>query len=260
MNVLPINRDDTIPWIVSKHYAHRMPSSTIYCFGLYDNREILGVVAFGYAATPAIQEGVCGPDWAKSVIELNRLVIEPGINRASFLIGGAIRFLPRPTIIVSYSDTAVGHIGYVYQACNFHYTGSPTAHDCEYLIEGKKVHARLLTHRGITDPIRWAKENRVETVKPMPKHRYVYFHGTRKQRYKMMSSLRYNIMSYPKGETKRYDADVDIPKQMGLFNGLDNAREVSIETRHGSTVEGGGQFPDRAPKIAAIQRGGEVVK
>jgi hypothetical protein len=32
--------------------------------------------------------------------------------------------LPKPTIVVSYADTAMGHIGYIYQASNFLFTGT----------------------------------------------------------------------------------------------------------------------------------------
>jgi hypothetical protein len=38
------------------------------------------------------------------------------------------------------------------------------------------------------------------------KHRYVLFHGSKKERKAMANDLRYGIKPYPKGQNIRYDA------------------------------------------------------
>ena len=46
-----------------------------------------------------------------------------GVHVDGTLVGRSLRLLPKPSVVVSYADTAQGHVGYVYQAANFIYTG-----------------------------------------------------------------------------------------------------------------------------------------
>lgn len=122
--VRPIPYEQAKSWFLEKHYAHRIPSVT-YAFALYIDGEMLGVVSYGTPASSTLQKGICGEENASKVLELNRLIIEDDSpkNSASFLVGRSLRLLPKPSIVVSYADTEQGHIGYIYQACNFIYTG-----------------------------------------------------------------------------------------------------------------------------------------
>lgn len=215
--VQPITYEDVRPWVVNKHYAHRMPCVQ-HAFGLYNGSFLEGVVTYGPPPTPAIKQAVFGGEWQDIVFELNRLCIDSKEkNAASFLVGKSLKMMPKPCCIVSYADGGQNHVGYVYQATNFLYTGAPTAHDGEYLIAGKKVHARNLTSRGISAPKAYAKKNNIEVVKPKPKHRYFYFIGSKKQKKKMLNMLAYDVLPYPKGETKRYDDSAEFYKQVKLF-------------------------------------------
>ena len=68
-----------------------------------------------------------------------------------------------------------------------------------------------LRDRGITDPMRWAKENGIETVKPMKKHRYFQFVGNKYEKLEMLKKLSYSVISeYPKCNQSRYDDGHDI--------------------------------------------------
>ena len=202
--------------MLRKHYAHRMPPIE-YAFGAYSASLLVGVVTFGPPPTPQIANGI----WAKEqfpLLELNRLVVEtPDKNAASSLVGRGLRMLPRPVLVISYADGGQGHIGYVYQATNFLYTGAVTAHDSEYIVNGKKTHPRSLAARGITNPAQWAAENGIERVLPRPKHRYVFLCGDKRQRRAMRESLAYPLLSYPKGETARYGAGDPVTEQQGLL-------------------------------------------
>jgi hypothetical protein len=64
------------------------------------------------------------PDAPDSVVELNRLWVHDSCprNSESFFVSHALRALP-PLLIVSYADTAWGHVGTIYRALNFHYAG-----------------------------------------------------------------------------------------------------------------------------------------
>jgi len=90
-------------------------------------RGLVGVVAYGVGASTTLRKGVCGPDEAGNVYELTRLWLMDGLPRncESFLIGHTLRRLDKE-IIVAYADTGQGHVGFVYQATNWLYTGLST--------------------------------------------------------------------------------------------------------------------------------------
>src|SRR5690606_12620781 len=128
--------------------------------------------------------------------ELSRLVIQSKTkNAASFLVGNSLKLLePKPCAVVSYADMQQHHCGIVYQATNWIYTGSTVSHDKLYLVDGVKTHPMTLRDRGITDPVRWAKENNIQTIKPAEKHRYFYLVGTKIDKRNMLSKLNYSVI------------------------------------------------------------------
>jgi predicted ATP-dependent Lon-type protease len=202
MKVLPIKSEETYSWILHKHYAKRLPSIS-YAFGLYENNELRGIVTFDMPASNSLCEGVCGVENKHLVLELNRLCLQENTkNEASFLVSNAIKLLPKPRIIVSYADTAQGHVGYVYQATNFLFTG--TTKERTDMDAGEGKHSR----HG-TDP----------TVRKFrsAKHRYIYIHGSKTQKAKLLKELNYEIQQYPKGEIKRYDSGAKVITQQLLF-------------------------------------------
>lgn len=126
MTVKKISYSETKPFILNIHYARRMPCVQ-YAFGLFDDEKLIGVCTFGQPASPWLCKGLAGEENRHNVLELNRLVILPeynGTNCASYLVSHSLKQLPRGTFIVSYADYGGwGHVGYVYQATNFLYTG-----------------------------------------------------------------------------------------------------------------------------------------
>lgn len=203
MNVEQIPFAESLFWIKKKHYAHRVPNIQ-YVFGLIENRNIVGVVTYGIPASPTLCEGICGKAMKERVIELNRLCVDSKTpNASSFLVGRSLKLLPKPKIIVSYADTAMSHVGFIYQATNFIYTGITKERTDIAPLDGK--HSRH--HLG----------DLTKRVPRSAKHRYVYFTGFPKEIKEMKSLLNYPVLPYPKGETKRYNADVGIPVQSVLF-------------------------------------------
>jgi hypothetical protein len=212
INIKQIESKDTDEWLLSKHYAKRKCQRQ-YCFGVFVEKVLEGVVTYGQPPSPQVGRGFLGEENRTKVIELNRLVINSNVpkNTASRLVSKSMRLLPKMAI-VSYADSMMGHIGYIYQACNFIYCGATKSHDNEYLIDGKWVHPKVLTNRGITAPSKWAKENNIQKRKPMDKHRYIFFTDKKLRQY-----LLYKSLPYPKGESMKYDC-VDITiKQPNLF-------------------------------------------
>ena len=202
MKVIPIKPFEAEPWLLHKHYARRMPSIS-YAFGLYEDGNLVGVCTYGMPASNFLCNGVCGEKHRDKVIELNRLCVETNTkNASSFLVGNSLKMLPKPKIVVSYADTAQNHVGYVYQATNFLFTGT-TKERLDSIHEDGK-HAR---HGG---------GGKMKSIRSQ-KHRYVFFVGDKSQRKEFLKDLRFDIESYPKGESLRYDTGENVKTQGMLF-------------------------------------------
>lgn len=177
MEVRQINYADTKPFLLGIHYARRMPCVQ-YAFGLFDAEELIGVVTYGQPASAPLCKGLAGEQNRKHVIELNRLAILPdhnGGNCASFLVANSLKQLPDYTFVVSYADYGGwNHIGYVYQATNWIYTGLTKPRTDKY---SKSGHARHHADGETRRQYRTAK------------HRYVYLVGTKKERKKERKCL-----------------------------------------------------------------------
>jgi len=205
--VRQITFDEAHPWILKKHYAKRIPNIQ-YAFGLYEGAILVGVCTFGIPASPSLCRGVCGDEYKDKVLELNRLCIDsPNKNSASILVSGSLKIIPSRKIIVSYADTSMGHVGYVYQATNFIYTGLSAKRSDPKTYNNK--HSRHNKDR-LCDG--------AEKVDRPQKHRYIYFIGSKKWK-KMMQrdKLKYTAKPYPKGDTKRYEAEYQPETQMLLI-------------------------------------------
>ena len=160
---------------------------------------LVGCCTYGIPASPSLCVGLAGKENRDKVLELNRLAIDPkmnGDNRASFLVSRSLKMLPRGTYVVSYADTGWTHVGYVYQACNFLYTGLSAKRVDTYQPDGK--HSRCYDKNNHSDLHQTRN----------PKHRYIYLVGTKNDKKQMMKELRYPVYSeYPKGDERRYDTD-----------------------------------------------------
>ena len=211
MEVLKIDPLMVKDWFLKIHYAKRIPSIS-YAFGLYINKELFGVVTYGTPSSSTLKNGIAGQKNNQIVLELNRLVFKKQIkNGASYLIGKSLKYLPTPSIVVSYADTGQGHIGYIYQACNFIYTGL-SAKRTDWKIKGKEN----LHGQTIADMSRGVQGSRVQFMRDKfgddfylkdrdRKHRYIYIVGNKYDKSRIKNELLYKEEKYPKGETKKYE-------------------------------------------------------
>lgn len=191
-----IRYEDTKPFIMGIHYARRMPCVK-YAFGLFEGGCLIGCVTYGIPASYPLCVGLAGKENQHHVLELNRLVILPrynGDNRASYLVAHSLKMLPNRTFVVSYADTAMTHVGYVYQATNWLYTGLSEKRKDRYQPNG--LHPR-----------HYDKDNHSDLHQTRSqKHRYVYLVGTKRDKREMRKELRYEVYdTYPKGDEVRYD-------------------------------------------------------
>ena len=220
VNVISITANEAAPWLLSRHYAKRMcPIS--FAFGAFKGSLMIGVVTFGIPSSAPLRDGVAGKEWSSRVLELNRLCCTNEKNMASLLVGRSIRMLPSPSVIVSYADTAQGHIGYVYQATNFIYTGL-SAKRTDWKVRGMEhLHGATIADksRGVKNRAQWMRDTYGDDFyleERSRKHRYVYLHGSKRQRAEMRTALKYDQEPYPKGESMRYEISSVIETQSAL--------------------------------------------
>lgn len=192
----------TAQGVVKRHHYLRRSASAMFCFGLFDGMELLGVAIYGKPASPSLCVGICGPEESSRVVELTRLWIQDGTpkNSESYLIGQSLKLLPSEyDIVVSYAEIGAGHTGVIYQATNWIYTGLSDAH-VEWRLDGQtNKHSRHLfdEHGGIEG----AKEffgDRLQRHERGRKHRYIMFRGSRSRRKNLLNKLNYEIQPYPK--------------------------------------------------------------
>jgi hypothetical protein len=174
--VAPLGKQEATRLVVAHHYMHRRPPIS-FAFGLCDAAgAVKGVVTFGIPASHHMLIGANPADPA-SVIELNRLWVDDEFprNTESWFVARTLALLP-PRIVLSYADTAAGHMGYVYRAANFYYAGwtdmERKTPRFDYITPG--MHTR--------DAFRKGERRFTKRVRRKPKVRYWIVTGNRRDR------------------------------------------------------------------------------
>ena len=207
-------------WILKRHYAKRMPSIT-YCFVLKEKGIIKGVCTFGTPVAISLRN-IFLP---YKLLELNRLISEDDLpkNTLSFFVSQCLKKIKGPAIVVSYADTSQNHSGYIYQACNFIYTGL-SAKRKDYKVKGMDhLHSASLMDqaKGIENRVDFLRKkygNDFYTEERPRKHRYFYAIGSKKDRKKMLSKMPYQLEGYPKLKNCNYNIGSLSSTQLDIFN------------------------------------------
>lgn len=217
-----ISHNEALEFIMPRHYAGRKPQIT-KAFSWHIDGKLVAVATFGKPATPRLCEGICGKAFASHVFELNRLVREEDCHeQLSQFVSGCLRKLKQfDWIVVSYADSGMSHHGYIYQACNFLYTGC-TKQRTDKWANGK--HAR----HAVDDP------DGIRQIRTS-KYRYVYFSTKDKQlKKKWLNALNYSVLPYPKGDNETYSLGtiykpVLIDRDKNIIH-IDNEHIMKIKT------------------------------
>lgn len=204
IEVLPIPAKEAYPFLLEIHYAKRIPSIS-YAFGLFVDGNLDGVITYGTPPSSTLRRGIAGAENIQLILELNRLCLKYNRkNEASMLVSRSLKLLPKPSIIISFADSSQGHIGYVYQACNFTYHGL-SAKRTDWKIRGKEhLHGQTIADefRGVKNRSKAMREKYGEDfyLAPRPrKHRYIYIVGNKKEKKELFKQIRYEQKPYPKG-------------------------------------------------------------
>ncbi len=151
--------------LLDKHYLRRKPPMSD-TFEWWVDDEVVAVLTTGVPASRHMQIGAL-PDDPDSVVEFNRLWIDDAQphGTASWFVSRCLKQMP-PRIVLSYADTARGHMGHVYRACNFFYAGwtdmERKTPRFDYLVPGK--HTR--------DAFRSGDGTKANKVRRLPKVKY----------------------------------------------------------------------------------------
>ena len=224
-SISEIAYDEAVAFLLPRHYSGRKPVVS-KAFGLIDDGVLQAVITYGKPASPSVCVGICGKEHSGKVYELNRMCRSEEYRKPlSHFVSVTLRMLkPLDWIVVSYSDTAMNHHGYVYQACNFLYTGTSAPHADKYVPEGSGHNRHAESFDVRKDEF---------SVERSIKHRYVYF-CTKSKRLKRewMNSLRYPILPYPKGDNSNYELGRFIGKTV-----VNNATGETIVIENAQIIE-----------------------
>jgi hypothetical protein len=175
--------------VVEKHYLHRAPPITA-AFGLLGVTGLVGVCTFGTPGSRHVQLSACKTR-PERVIELNRLWVCDSMprNSESWFVSRCLREVP-PSIVVSYADTSVGHVGFIYRALNFNYAGwtdmERKTPRFDYVVPGK--HSRDAFRNGV--------RQFTERVRRRPKVRYWTVTGNKSDRRRLESICTWPILNW----------------------------------------------------------------
>lgn len=187
--------------VINYHYLHRKaPCSK--AFGLFVDSALKGVICYGTPSSAPLRKGIAGIENAFNVIELTRLWVCDSVprNGESFLIGNTIRKCGKE-IVVSFAEIDQGHIGTVYQATNWIYTGL-SAKRTNWTIEGLGKHCQTIADKYTAKQIREEFGDKFSLQDRPRKHRYVFINARGKRKAELLSCLRYKSMPYPKAEQR----------------------------------------------------------
>ena len=203
------------------HYLHRQAPCS-YAFGMFDQMtgELVGVVLYGKPASHWLCIGIAGKEEAENVIELTRLWIKDDTpkNSESWFVGNTLKQV-KHEIVVSFADISANHVGTIYQATNFLYTGLSDRH-VEWTIEGEDSrHCRHLFDKygGVKKAKEILGDRMIGGERPR-KHRYIFLNCKKRRKKEILSKMKYPIQEYPKlqGERQYYIPEL-VEEQVTLF-------------------------------------------
>ena len=182
--------------VVKNHYLHRKAPCS-FAWGLYIMDEIVGVIMYGTPSSAPLRRGIAGDDEKDNVIELTRLWIDDkiGKNAESYLIGNTVKKVNKE-IVVSYAEIEQGHLGTVYQACSFLYTGL-SAKRTNWPVEGIDKHCQTIADKHTSEELKAKYGSKFKLVPRPRKHRYVFINAKKKRRLELIDKLKYPIQQYP---------------------------------------------------------------
>jgi hypothetical protein len=180
LRVLPVPFVVARDVIVRRHYTHSFPGGTQLTLGVFRYNSLQGIIVFGVGPQNAFR--LVNSAEPRDCLTLTRLWLSEMLpaNSESRSLGIVLKSLRRNTdlkFLITYADGAQGHVGTIYQATNWLYTGLSTAMPRYDLGNGIPRHSRSVAQILGSHSIKFLnRESHLVNIIPQsPKHRYLYF-------------------------------------------------------------------------------------
>lgn len=214
------------------HYSKVAPSATTAGYNVYNCKgEWCGVVLFGGGAT--INIGKPYGLVQGQVLELTRVALNGKQEHTSQAVAMSLKQLhhdkPMCRLVVSYADCDQSHLGTIYQATNWVYTGLADKGDTYFIIKGKKTHRKSVHSKMVV--VDGAKVHCPQTLNAVQKHidpKATIFKTSGKRKYLMPmdKAMRKQIAPLAQPYPKNDDwVKIDRTKFKEAKNGTDNETE-----------------------------------
>lgn len=150
------------------HYSRILPTGKLVKYGVWENEKFIGVVIYSRGASPHL--GTSLELDATEVCELTRVALDKHEAPVSQIVAITLSQLkkdnPALRAVISFADPKEGHVGGIYKAGNWLFTGASNS-VVEYFIDGRWRHTRGAYHHP--------KRNASTPKRESPgKFRYVY--------------------------------------------------------------------------------------
>ena len=222
LSIRKIDKPTAKKMVVKYHYSQLWTKCSV-ALGLFaetgkqhpffDEAEekMIGVCVYGDPVGRLTGQSISDEIDRTEVLELTRLFIHDGYgsNIESWFISQSFNWLrknmPKIKALISYASPVEGHCGTIYQATNWIYQGNNNRWNDGWLFKfepgGRWKHRRTIfpyynsndpkeIQKKVTEPF-WIK-------KDQQKHRYVYILAGKKDKKKIMKTLKHNTIPYPK--------------------------------------------------------------
>ena len=188
-----LNKSTARDFIVANHYTGSCPKISL-ALGFYYGDQLVAAIVYGQPSGKHLASCIWENGSERECFELLRLFSYDFCprNTESHCISESFRYLkqyhPEIKVLVAYADANYDHIGYIYQATNWIYTGIGS-NERSLFIDGKRVHRRDLYDKFGTSSLKYLKNtygDRFTYTERLPKYRYVYILRNRKPIFKKM--------------------------------------------------------------------------
>ena len=164
------------------HYAKRIPP-VVMAFSVFMQSKFCGVVIYSHGASARIGSPFYGLD-QRAILELVRVALngKQGKNGTSEILSISIRLIkrlmPQIKLLVSFADPIQDHVGIIYQATNWIYTGREKNPGPRYSLNGESIHAMSVNAKFGTCSLLKIKTKYptldIKYLPRIPKLKYIY--------------------------------------------------------------------------------------
>lgn len=138
--------------VTSWHYSRKLPSGKTNRFGVWEDGRFIGVVIFGRGASINLTRRYDLSQY--EAVELVRVALRDHQTPTTRIVAEALRQLrrrnPKLRLVISFADPNHGHLGVMYRAGNWIYTGLSTPDPMWQDKHGDLWHDRQVTASGWT--------------------------------------------------------------------------------------------------------------